>query len=85
MDAQILIAVIAAIGSILGVALTNRGQSRAIDAQLEKAQAITDTKLDALTAEVRRHNDFASRVPVLEEQIRVANHRIDDLEKGAKA
>ena len=46
-----------------------------------KSQAVTDTKLEELTREVREHNDFAHRVPVLEEQIKVANHRIDDLEK----
>ena len=46
-----------------------------------KAQAVTETKIEELTREVREHNDFAHRVPVLEEQIKVANHRIDDLEK----
>ena len=45
-----------------------------------KQQAITDTKLDELTREVREHNNFAQRVPVLEEQIKVINHRIADLE-----
>lgn len=59
----------------------NRSDQRA---QLEKHQAVTDTKLEELTREVRRHNNFAERVPVLEEQIKVANHRIGDLEKGAK-
>lgn len=46
-----------------------------------KQQAITDTKLDELTREVREHNRFAQRVPVIEEQIKVINHRIEDLEK----
>ena len=45
-----------------------------------KQQAITDTKLDGLTREVREHNNFAQRVPVIEEQIKVINHRIQDLE-----
>lgn len=45
-----------------------------------KQQAITDTKLDELTREVREHNSFAQRVPVIEEQIKVVNHRIEDLE-----
>lgn len=45
-----------------------------------KQQAITDTKLDELTREVREHNNFAQRVPVIEEQITVINHRIEDLE-----
>ncbi len=46
-----------------------------------KSQAVTDTKLEELTREVRAHNNFAQRVPVLEEKVKVANHRIDDLEK----
>lgn len=45
-----------------------------------KQQAITDTKLDELTREVREHNSFAKRVPVIEEKIKVINHRIEDLE-----
>ena len=45
-----------------------------------KQQAITDTKLDELTREVREHNNFAQRVPVIEEQIKVINHRIEDRE-----
>ena len=49
-----------------------------------KRQAITDTKLDELTREVREHNDFARRVPVVEEQIKVMNHRISDLEEYHK-
>ena len=56
-------------------------QSELADARLEKSQAITDTKLDELTREVREHNNFARRVPVMEEQIKVANNRIADLER----
>ena len=46
-----------------------------------KSQAVTETKLDELTREVREHNNFALRMPVVEEQIKVINHRIDDLEE----
>lgn len=46
-----------------------------------KSQAVTDTKLEELTREVREHNNFARRMPVVEEQIKVINHRIEDLEK----
>ena len=46
-----------------------------------KAQAVTETKIEELTREVREHNNFAKRVPVIEEQMKVANHRIEDLEK----
>ena len=47
-------------------------------------QAVTDTKLEALTEEVRKHNNFAERLPVVEEQIKVANHRIADLEAKSR-
>lgn len=46
-----------------------------------KTQAVTETKLDELTREVREHNNFARRMPVVEEQIKVINHRIEDLEE----
>ena len=49
-----------------------------------KTQAVTDTKLEELTREVREHNNFARRVPVMEEQIKVINHRITDLERGGE-
>ena len=45
-----------------------------------KSQVVTDTKLEELTREVREHNNFAKRVPILEEQMKVVNHRITDLE-----
>ena len=47
------------------------------------AQAVTKTQLEELTREVREHNGFARRMPVVEEQIKVINHRIEDLERGA--
>ena len=62
-----------------------KAHSEASDAKLEKAQAITDTKLENLTAEVRKHNGFAEKIPVLEEKIKVANNRIADLEKNRTA
>ncbi len=49
-----------------------------------KAQAVTETKLDELTREVREHNNFAQRVPVLEEQMKSINHRVKDLEEYHK-
>lgn len=49
-----------------------------------KSQAVTETKLDELTREVRDHNNFARRMPVVEEQIKVINHRIGDLEEYHK-
>ena len=69
--------------SLLGVLFTNIASNRKIEHRLETQQAVTDTKIEELTREVRMHNNFAQRVPVLEEQMKVANHRIEDLEKGA--
>lgn len=51
-----------------------------LDAKLEKYQAVTDQKIEELTREVRRHNNFAEKIPVIEEKINVANKRIADLE-----
>lgn len=66
----ILSAVIAGAVTLLGVLIAN-----------SRSQAVTDTKLEELTREVREHNNFARRVPILEEQMKVVNHRIADLEK----
>lgn len=68
--------------ALAGVIITNISSNKKIEKKLEIAQAVTDCKLDELTREVRQHNNFAQRVPVLEEQMRVANHRIADLEKA---
>ena len=67
--------------ALIGVIITNIQSNKKIEHQLDKQQAITDTKLEELTREVRLHNDFAQRIPVIEEQVKVANHRIGDLEK----
>ena len=81
MSDAIIVALITGGLSLIGVLISNSRAAPNMDAKLEKQQAITDTKLDELTREVREHNNFAKRVPVLEEQIKVANHRIEDLEK----
>ena len=77
---EILIALIAAIGSIIGVVLTNKSANDKIMQSMKVHDAVTDTKIEELTREVRAHNHFAERMPVVEEQIKVINHRIDDLE-----
>ena len=66
--------------SLLGVIITSKKTTRDVQAKLDMQQAVTETKLEELTREVREHNNFARRVPVLEEQIKVVNHRIADLE-----
>lgn len=60
-------------------------QDARLDAKMDVYRATTDTKLEELTREVREHNNFARRMPVLEEQIKVANHRIEDLERKTGA
>ena len=73
MTVSIIVALITGSMTLIGVLIANN-----------KQQAVTDTKLDELTREVREHNDFARRVPILEEQMKVANHRISDLEEYHK-
>lgn len=68
--------------ALAGVIITNIQSNKKIEHKLETAQAVTDCKIEELTREVREHNNFAKRMPVVEEQIKVINHRILDLEKG---
>lgn len=88
MSDAVLVAIISGICSmIVGVVsavISAKATGNDLQKKLEIAQAVTDTKLEELTREVRKHNNFAERVPVLEEQIKVANHRIEDLEKQDK-
>lgn len=79
--AAILSGGIALVGTILTIVINSTVTGREMNAKLDKAQAVTQTRLDELTREVREHNNFAQRMPVLEEKIKVANHRIDNLEK----
>ena len=67
---QLIIGVLTAGGTIIGVVSANN-----------KHDAVVDVKIDNLTEEVKKHNEFGRRIPVIEEQIKVANHRIDDLER----
>ena len=81
---SIIVALITGGLSLLGVVYSNNRTAQSVDAKLDKQQAVTETKLEELTREVRAHNNFASRVPILEEQMKVANHRIADLEADEK-
>lgn len=81
MDSAIIVALITGGMTLMGTIITYRQQSNKIDHKLEMQQALTTQKIDELTREVREHNNFARRVPVIEEQVRVANHRISDLEE----
>ena len=81
MSEAIIVAIITGGLSLIATIVSNSRTAQSMDAKLDKQQAVTETKLEELTREVRAHNNFAQRVPVLEEQIKVANHRIEDLEK----
>ena len=81
---QILVSVITGLLTLLGVCVTAWASAKKtrdqVTDRLRLAQAVTDTKLDDLAREVREHNNFARRMPVVEEQIKVINHRLADLE-----
>ena len=66
--------------SLAGVVVSGLLTAKKTEKTLAVSQAVTDTKLEALTREVREHNHFARRMPVVEEQIKVINHRLQDLE-----
>jgi uncharacterized membrane protein YecN with MAPEG domain len=80
----IIAAVISGGLALVGVIITNLTSMNKIRHELKTQQAVTECKLEELTREVRAHNNFAQRMPVVEEQIRVANHRIEDLESFHK-
>lgn len=67
--------------ALVGVILTNISTNKEVDRKIERNQAVMETKLENLIEEVRKHNNFAVKLPVLEEQIKVINHRLTDLEK----
>ena len=81
MTEAITVALISGGLSFLGVVITNLASARKTESKIQTSQAVTETKLEELTREVRLHNNFAQRMPVVEEQIKVINHRLADLEK----
>ena len=78
------VSIITSLLTLVGVVISNNRSKADVQKKLEIGQAVTDTKIDELTREVREHNGFARRIPVLEEQMKVANHRIEDLESFHK-
>lgn len=80
MSDAIIVALITGGLSLLGIIYSSCKSTSKVDSKLDKQQAVIETKMDELTREVREHNNFAKRVPVVEEQIKVINHRIEDLE-----
>ncbi len=77
---EVVVAIITGGLSLIGVVVSNLFTASKTDRRIETAQAVTDYKIEELTREVREHNGFAKRMPVVEEQIKVINHRLNDLE-----
>ena len=84
MSEAIIVALITGSLSLAGAVVSNLATARKNASVLQTQQAVTDTKIEDLTREVRAHNHFAQRMPVVEEQIKVINHRISDLENLRK-
>ena len=82
MTEAIIVAIITGGLALLGTIYSSNKTTQAM--KLDRQQAVTETKLEDLTREVREHNNFAKRMPVVEEQIKVINHRISDLEEFHK-
>ena len=81
MSEAIVVALITGGLALLGTIISSNRSMREIDHKLDKKQAVTDTKMEELTREVREHNNFARRVPVLESQMEAANDRLDKMER----
>lgn len=84
MSEAVIVALITGGLTLIGTVITVLSTSRKTTDEMRINQAVTDTKIEELTREVRAHNNFAARMPVVEEQIKVINHRIADLEADSK-
>ena len=84
MSEAVVVALITGGMSLLGVVITCLATARKTEKSQAIAQAVTDTKIQELTREVRSHNHFAQRLPVVECQIQTIHHRLEDLEQYHK-
>ena len=73
---------LALVGAVVTTVITSNTTLKKTETKIQISQAVTDEKITELTREVREHNNFAKRMPVVEEQIKVINHRINELEDG---
>lgn len=80
MTEGIIAALITGVLALAGNVITSINGNRKVENSIKTSQAVTECKIEELTREVREHNNFARRMPVVEEQIKVINHRIADLE-----
>ena len=85
MDPSVIVAIVTGIASVVAVVITNNKSNMERDHKADIERAVTNEKLDELTREVRRHNGFAERIPVLENQTKSIIKRVENLEqrKGA--
>ena len=74
---SIIVAIIAGGASLVGVIITNANSNTNIETQLKTAQAVTDTKIEQLTEEVRKHNSWADRITALEVKVEELKRRVD--------
>lgn len=79
---SIIVAIIAGGMSLLGVIITNANSNKSIENQLKTAQAVTDTKIEQLTEEVRKHNSWADRITALEVKLEDLKRRVDNVESN---
>lgn len=81
METSIIISVISGVVALVTVIINVKASNEKLTAKLEQSLAVMETKLDNVITEVREHNNFARRMPVVEEQMKSVNHRLDELEK----
>lgn len=79
---QIISSIIVGVLALVGVIVTNVSSNKTVEQKIVTSQEVMKTEVTNLRKEVEKHNNFASRIPVVEEQIKVINHRINDLEKS---
>lgn len=79
---QIISSIIVGVLALVGVIVTNVSSNKAVEQKIVTSQEVMKTEVANLRKEVEKHNNFASRIPVVEEQIKVINHRLTDLEKS---
>lgn len=79
---NIIPAIITGVLALVGVIITNISSNKTIENKLSIAQAVTDTKLDNLTDEVKKHNNFAVEIPAMKEQIKSMDRRLSNLERS---
>lgn len=85
MSEAVIVALISGGISLLGIFISNMMTAKKNETTMKVSQAVTDTKLEELTREVREHNNFALRMPTLEHEVKSIANRVDKLEQYHKA